>query len=384
MALLLFWLSLAGIVYTYAGYPALVALLGRVWGRPVDKAPYRASMSVVMAAHNEAGRLPAKVHSLLKAAGAEQVLDILIGSDGSTDDPAGALAGLGDPRVQVVHFPESRGKPSVVNDLLPRARGDIVVMMDARQEVDAGALSALLANFADPRVGVVSGELIFRTPEDATATARGMDAYWRYEKFLRRREALFRSVPGATGAIYAFRRSLFQPIPPETLLDDVAIPMTIVGQGYRCVFEPEAVVYDRPSTHLAQESARKRRTLAGCAQLVRLMPWLILPWRNPIWFEFVSHKLLRLVVPLFMVTALASNLLLLDSCLYVVTAAGQALFYSLAGWGALRSRFGHRGGVLAMPHLFVSLNVTAALGLWDAVRGRTRVRWARAGTGAEK
>lgn len=383
MASILCWLSLAVILYTYAGYPVLVALLGRWCGRPVRKAPYRASLSVVMAAHNEAARLPAKVRSLLEARGADLVTDVLIGSDGSTDQPAAALAHLGDTRVRVVEFPAPRGKPAVLNDLLPLARGELVVMMDARQEVDAGVFTALLDNFSDPEVGVVSGELVFRTPDDPTATARGMDAYWRYEKFLRRREALFRSVPGATGAIYAFRRDLFKPISPDTLLDDVAIPLTMVAQGYRCVFEPEAMVYDRPSTELAQESARKRRTLAGCGQLVRLMPWLILPWRNPIWFEFVSHKLLRLVVPLFMVCALISNFFLLDHCFYVLTAAAQILFYTLAALGARRSRLGRRGGALALPYLFVSMNVTAALGLWDALRGRTQVRWARTAPSAK-
>lgn len=377
MALLVFWLSVAGIFYAYAGYPLLIAVLSRVAGRRVAKAAWTAPVSVVIAARNEAARLPAKLRSVLAVRGADQIREILVGSDGSTDYPAAALAEVADSRIRVVEFPEPRGKPAVLNDLLAEARGDIVVMMDARQEVDPGVLEALLQNFADPTVGVVSGELVFRVPGDATATAQGMDAYWRYEKFLRRTEAQFRSVPGATGAIYAFRRVLYRPIPADTILDDVAIPMTVVRQGFRCVFEPAAVVFDWPSQKVGQETARKRRTLGGNAQLVRLMPWLVHPLRNPIWFEFVSHKLARLAVPFLLPTVLVANGFLLDLGFYRVTMAGQALFYLAAGWGWWRAHRGRRGGGLAVPYLFLSLNVTAALGLWDAVRGKTQVQWAR-------
>lgn len=382
MMALLCWLSIAGVVYAYAGYPLLMALLSRWSARPVRKAPYTASVSVLIAAHNEAARLPGKVRGLLAAQDAQLLTEVLIGSDGSTDDPAGALRALGDSRVRVLSFAQQRGKPAVLNDLMQQARGEIVVMMDARQAVDPGVFRALLANFADPRVGVVSGELVFRAPDQATDTAVGMDAYWRYEKFLRRSEARFRSVPGATGAIYAFRSALYLPIHHDTLLDDVAIPMQIVRQGFRCVFEPEAIVYDEPSRQLGQETARKRRTLAGNAQLVALMPWLISPCRNPIWFEFVSHKLLRLAVPFGMALALVSSAALLPHPLYATLFAAQLAFYLLAALGAWRARRGVRGGLLALPYLFVSLNLIAVLALADALTGRTRVQWSRKGAGA--
>ena len=377
---ILFWLSLAGIVYTYAGYPLLIAVLGRWAGRPVHKAPCTARLSVVIAAYNEAARLPAKVRTILGCERSDLVEEILIGSDGSTDDPAAALGGVQDPRVRLVEFPQRRGKPSVINDLMGLARGEIVVMMDARQEVDAGALVALLQNFADERVGVVSGELVFRAPDRLTDTAQGMDAYWRYEKFLRRREARFRSVPGATGALYAFRRPLFRPLPPTLVLDDVGLPMQAVRQGYRCVFEAGAVVYDVPSRDLEQEALRKRRTLAGNAQLVGLMPWLLVPGVNPIWFEFVSHKLMRLAVPFLLVTMLLSNLMLVDGLWYRVLLGGQLSFYGVAAWSAWRARGqkgGRPGGWLAIPYFFVSMNVTTLLAVMDALGGRIQVQWAR-------
>lgn len=379
-AAILFWLSLAGIIYTYAGYPLLIALLARWAGRPVHKAPYTARVSVVIAAFNEAARLPAKVRTILGCERADLVEEILIGSDGSTDDPAAALKEVPDPRVRLVEFPKRRGKPSVINDLMGLARGEIVVMMDARQAVEPGALVALLQNFADERVGVVSGELVFRAPDQPTDTAQGMDAYWRYEKFLRRREARFRSVPGATGALYAFRRPLFRPLPATLVLDDVGLPMQAVRQGYRCVFEAGAVVYDEPSRDMVQEALRKRRTLAGNAQLVGLMPWLLLPGVNPIWFEFVSHKLLRLVVPFLLVLLLGSNLMLLDGLWYRVMLSGQIAFYSWAACSAWRSggrKSARPGGWLAIPYFFVSMNVTTVRAVMDALGGRIQVQWAR-------
>ncbi len=377
MSSFIFWFSLLGILYAYAGYPALIALLARLRPGRVGKGPADIGFSVLIAAHNEAARLPGKVRGLLAARGSGRLVEVLIGSDGSADDPAKALAGLGDDRVRVVTFPAQRGKPSVLNDLMQQARGDIVIMMDARQEVDPGVFEALLPNFADPGVGVVSGELVFRSLSNSTATAQGMDAYWRYEKFLRRKEACFRSVPGATGVLYAFRRHLYRPIPASTLLDDVAIPLQIVRQGFRCIFESGAVVYDEPSRQLGQESARKRRTLAGNAQLVGLFPWLLNPFQNPIWFEFVSHKLMRLAVPFLALATFVANAALAHEPFYAWVLVGQLAFYGLALIGGVLARILGRGGVWALPYMFVSLNIVTILALGDFMLGRTRVQWSQ-------
>lgn len=365
------------LAYLYVGYPLLVRLLGLWLGRPVRKGPFEGSASVLIAVHNEADKLPAKLRSLLGDSGAAQVVDVWVGSDGSTDDVAAAVACVGDPRIHAVAFPERRGKPAVLNDLMARCAGDVVVMTDARQPLERGALAALLSNFADERVGVVSGELVFRTGAGDTAASRGVDAYWRYEKFIRRSESRFRSVPGATGAFYAIRRALLRPLPPDTLLDDVAIPMRAVREGYRCVFEEKAVVYDQPSLHPAAEAVRKRRTIAGNAQLVALFPWLVVPGVNPIWFEFVSHKLLRLASPFLLMGALASSWMMRAGAAGRVALALQVAFYGLAALGAWAQRAGFRFRLLGIPLMFVSLQVVTAQACWDAVRGRYRVRWTR-------
>ncbi|MBI1345262.1 glycosyltransferase [bacterium] len=375
---ILFWCSIVGLGYIYAGYPLLMAGLAHCIPLRRQRQPTRKSVSIVIAAHNEARRLPDKIRSLLAMHGADQIVEILIGSDGSTDNTYEALSLIGDPRVRGIRFAERRGKPAVLNELIPQCRGEIVLLTDARQEFHAAFLTECLANFADETVGVVSGELVLKTSASTTTAGEGIGLYWKYEKFLRKAESRFRGVPGATGACYAIRRELFQPIPEVTILDDVAIPMTIINQGYRCVFEPQAIAYDVPSTSPQQEAIRKRRTIAGAAQLVRLYPAWIWPWRNRLWFEFVSHKLLRLVSPVLLIIAATANIALVNTPPYAVLLAIQFSFYvmAIAGWFA--QSHGRRSKLFGPALMFLTLNLTTAVALWDAWRSRYRVTWTKA------
>ncbi len=374
----LFWLSLAGLAYIYAGYPLMVWLLGR-WNRQATQEPgWGGSISVVVVGYNEAHRLPAKLDSILASTAGPQIVDVLVGSDGSDDHTAEVIARTGDARVRLLHYPDRRGKPAVLNDVVPQCRGEIVVLTDARQALDPEGIARLAARFTDSRVGVVSGELMFRRSEGETSAAKGMGAYWAYEKLIRKSESRFRSVPGATGAFYALRWGLFRPIPEQTLLDDVVIPMQAVEQGYRCVLEEGAIAWDVPSQSARQESVRKRRTIAGAAQLILNQPRWLLPWRNPIWWEFVSHKLLRLVSPALLVMALVCNVLLASSPGYQVLLGLQLAFYAagVVAWGL--DRLGRRPPLLGTVLMFVSLNVTTVLALWDAACGRFHATWRRA------
>lgn len=377
----LLWLSLAGVAYIYAGYPLLVAALGRLRPLAVERRPWEGDVSVVVVACNEAHRLPAKLDSIFASHGAERIVEVLVGSDGSDDETVTVLAGYPDPRVQCVHFDTRRGKPAVLNDLIPRCRSELVILTDARQALAPDGIDRLAANFADPEVGVVSGELKFRESSSPTAAAVGMGVYWRYEKFIRGAESKFRGVPGASGAFYAIRRSLCSPLPEQTLLDDVVIPMQAVAQGYRCLLEEGAIAWDVPSQSVGQEAVRKRRTIAGCAQLVINQPQWLLPWRNPIWWEFVSHKLARLASPWLLALALGMNLWLAcnatSSPAYRVLLALQVAFYLLAALAWVLHRSGKRVALLGPVLMFVSLNVTTLAALWDACRGRFRATWQR-------
>jgi len=378
---LLFFTCLAVLIYIYAGYPLLVwsrararARTGRNIGGPSTDVG-EAIVSVVIVAHNEARTLPRKIRSLLASENAVRIREILIGSDGSTDETERVLAELNEPRVKVIGFNERRGKPSVLNDLVPRCQSELILLADARQLFDPKCIERLIAQFADPTVGVVSGELVLRAESTESTAAAGIGFYWRYEKFIRRCESLWRGVPGATGACYMLRKPLFQPIPPATILDDVAIPMQAVVRGYRCLFEPEAIVFDEPSKSTGQESVRKRRTIAGVAQLACLFPQWLLPWRNPLWFEYMSHKMLRLASPVFMALTLLTNVALVDLPLYRFLLLTQTAFYTSAFVGWCYQATGRGSRLFGPPLMFVTLNVTTAAAIWDALFARYRVVW---------
>ncbi len=375
----LFWLSLAGLFYIYLGYPALVVLRARLSPRPVRKAPFRAPVSVVISVYGEAAKLGPKLRSLLDGADADLIHEILVGSDGSPDDVASAVADAGDARIRLFAFPQRRGKPSVLNDLMALCAGEIVVFTDARQPVDPGALRALLSNCADPSVGVVSGELVFVEEEGSTAAARGIDAYWRYEKMIRDAEGRIGSVPGATGALYAIRRECLRALPAGVLLDDVAIPFMAIFQGKRCVFEAEAKVYDVIVRDAGREAVRKRRTIAGNVQLLQYWPSLLNPFRNPAWFAFVSHKIARLISPFLLFAILIANAALLASVkpFYLIAFALQISFWSAALIGWVAHRMEKSFGFVGVPFMFIALNISTLLALSDALRGRYSVKWTR-------
>ncbi len=336
MAHAVFWLSLAGIFYVYVGYPLLLLAWRRMAARPVRKADQEPSVSVVIAMHNEIGEAGARIRNCLRLDYPAEKLQIIASLDAPTDGTDELMRQYEGNGVEVVTSKVRMGKAGALNQGMARATGEIVVFADARQRFDVKAVRELAANFADASVGAVSGQLILLDAEGREAgDAAGL--YWRYEKAIRRMESEIHSVPGATGAIYAIRRALFQPLPAKTVLDDVLIPMRIVLQGKRAVFEPAARAYDAATPSAELEYGRKRRTLMGNYQLFAECPALLLPWRNPIFVQVVSHKAGRLLVPYWLGALLVSNLFLLHGY-YAMFLAGQAAFYLMAGLGSMISK----------------------------------------------
>jgi cellulose synthase/poly-beta-1,6-N-acetylglucosamine synthase-like glycosyltransferase len=374
----LFWLCGLALGYTYVGYPALAWARAALRSWPPRGGGIEPSVTVLLAAHNEAGRIDGRLENLLALDYPRDRLEIVLGSDGSTDGTAERARAWEPDGVSVVAFESRRGKPAVLNDLVPKARGEIVVLGDARQRFDRHAVRALVGPFADPRVGAVSGELVLTPNDDGTAVGDGVGFYWRYEKFIRRHESRAQSTPGATGAIYAIRRELFEPIAPDTILDDVLIPLRIARRGYRVLLEPGARAYDRVAATGGEEFTRKVRTMAGKFQLFARERWLLSPWHNPLWLQTVSRICLRLLAPLFLVGALGANLLLAREGLYAATLAAQALFYSAALGGFLLRNGRRRLPILSVPYVVCLLNWAIVVGLMRFLAGRQRVTWDKA------
>ncbi len=370
----LFWISLALVGYTYFGYAILLALLARLRPRPFLMAPGTPSVSIVIAAHNEEAGLPRKLENLAQLHYPAHLLEIVVASDGSTDGTIAVLNQYATQpesrRIKPVVLHSSRGKAFALTRAVREAEGEILVFLDVRQTIEPDAVSELVACFADPEVGAVSGELLLHAGSSSTNESLGL--YWKIEKVIRKLESQTGSVVGATGAIYAIRSRLFVPIPEGTILDDVFVPMNVARTGKRVVFQPSAIAHDQIFAQKGKEFGRKTRTLTGNYQLLRLAPWLI-SFRNPLLFRFLSHKLARLSVPVFLITLLVSSSLQ-PGGFFLTTTVLQLIFYALALLGSLNPGT-QRLKPVAIANTFVMLNVAAVVAFWNFVTGREKV-WA--------
>jgi cellulose synthase/poly-beta-1,6-N-acetylglucosamine synthase-like glycosyltransferase len=305
-----------------------------------------------------------------------------VASDGSTDDTVVMARQFEQAGVTVRSFSERRGKSAVISAVVPHLSGDIVLFADARQRFGHGTLRALVANFADPTVGAVSGELVLTTAEGTTAAGHGTAFYWRYETFIRASEGQADSTVGATGAIYAIRRALFEPIPDDTILDDVLIPLRIVRKGFRAVFEPGAQAYDCGSTTAHQEFVRKTRTIAGTFQLFAREGWLLNPLRNRLWFETISHKVLRLALPVFHTALLVATVALASHWIYAWALAGQVAFYAAALVGYRQREARRRWFGFSVPCAICLMTWATVIGFFRFLTHRQQVTWERVATPA--
>jgi len=366
-----FWVSASFIAYTYAGYMAWLGLRRRWRSRAVKRESYTPSVTVVLVVRNEADRISERLDNILASNYPDEQCEIIVVSDGSTDQTGEILKKWSEqPRVSAIHNAVARGKAAGLNDAFAVARGEIVFFTDVRQKLEADCLRLLMENFADPDVGCASGELMLGDPGSGEAS-RGVGLYWRIEKRIRELESLSGSVIGATGAVYAVRRRLLPEVPVGTILYDVYIPMQVVRHGQRVIFDSRAHAWDVPDQGTKREFARKVRTLSGNYQLLQLLPWLLRA-SNPVRFELISHKLLRLLVPLALLGALVSCLFL-SAPFYKFMLLLQITFYALSLLAPAKLRLGTLTRAADAAFTFVVLNTAALVAFLNFISGRKAV-----------
>ena len=314
--------ALAFLAYVLAIYPALLWWMSRRFERPVHRGSELRSVSVIIAVHNGDRFLANKLDSVLALDYPPDLLEVIVVSDGSTDETE--VIARSYPRVTLVVLPRG-GKCVAINEGIRQARHEILLLTDVRQCVAPASLRYLVACFADASVGVVSGDLLIRDGESQEEADVGL--YWRYESMIRRALSRLDSMFGATGPFYALRRELAVPIPSVVLLDDMYLPLAAFFRGWRLVVEENAKAYDYP-TSLQTEFHRKVRTLAGNWQLLRHYPAL-LGTGNRMWFHFLSYKIGRLLLP-YMLLVIAISSFWLPSPMREISLGGQAIFYLLA------------------------------------------------------
>lgn len=386
---IMFWVAALTLGYTYVGYPLLMRTWAQLHGWPHHRKAMSPLVSLIVIAHNEAPRIQRRIENLLALDYEADRLEIVIASDGSSDATVSLANAFRSAGARVVAFDAHRGKPAVLNDVIPQLLGEIVVLMDVRQSIAGNAIRMLVENFADAKIGAVSGELVLTGGAGGDAVIGGapvgvtggsMDGvgfYWRYEKFIRLNESRVDSTVGVTGALYAIRRELFEPIPGDTILDDVLIPMQIVRKGYRVLFESRAIASEPLADSPTSEFRRKVRTIAGNFQLLVHHRWLLNPFANRLWLQTVSHKLLRLLCPAFLGLVLMANLMLLEFPFYQAAFVLQVLFYGAALTAHLAPQASRKSALLSVPHAFCLLNWSTVAGFGRFIGGRQQVTWER-------
>lgn len=367
-----FWAAAMLVAYSYFGYPLILWLWCCIRPRPTKRAQIVPTVSIIMAVRNEASTLQAKLRNLAMLDYPKEKLEIVVVSDGSTDETVPILRAHASEALKLIANNVARGKAAALNDAFRKAQGELVVFTDARQKLAPDALRRLVASFADPTVGCVSGELMFT--DESGAVGAGLGLYWALEKKIRRMEAVVSSTIGATGAFYAVRRNLIRELPAGTLLDDVFMPCQVIRQGYRVLFEPDAIAWDRVATDAAVEFRRKVRTLTGNYQLIRILPWLLVPG-YPVWFQFVSHKLTRLAVPFALAVCLIASATA-PGALYREALFAQLAAYAFATVALLLPRLGPLSRFGSVARTFLLLNVAAAVAFFNFLRHKEEV-WTR-------
>ena len=382
----MFWMSVGILLYTYAGYPLVLIVLGslkqlksdlrfglarrtrRVSGATVD----RPRVSIVFAAHNEEKVIAEKLLNCARLDYPAELLDILVGCDGCTDATA-ALARLSAPaNTSVFEFADRGGKPAVLNKLLPRARGEIVVFCDANTEFEPDAIHALVRHFKRSEIGCVCGELRLRL---RGGEPTGEQLYWRFETLLKFLESRLNMLVGASGAMFAIRRNLFEPIPSDGIVEDFLIAMNVRAAGYRVVYEPEAIAWEEVAPNARHEFRRRVRIGAGNFHALRHTWRLLNPIAGAVALAFWSHKLCRWLVPLFLVAAQLSAAMLAREPVYGAAAAlgGVLVLLALLGYRLdLRAQY---WAPASIPYYFLSMNLALLLGLIAFGRGTQSIVW---------
>lgn len=382
----IFWISAGLIGYAYLGYPVVIGILAKI-SRPRKLQAIRKRMdnglpfvSLIIAAYKEESVILERVSNALLMDYPADKLEIIIGCDGDEDATGELVKTVEDSRVRLLQFEQRRGKPSVLNDCVSAARGDIIAFSDANTFWNRDSLLRLVAHFRDARVGGVCGQLLLTDPH----TGENVDGlYWKYENFLKRCEGTVGALLGFNGAIYAIRRNLWTSIPARTIVDDFLIGMRIHQRRQQVVFEEQAIAHEETAPSIAAEFQRRARIGAGGFQsLCWLLP-LLSPLYGRLAFAFWSHKVLRWLCPALMVIAFVTNLLLVPQPFYAVLLCGQILFYSIAYAGRSLPGRGPASRLVKLSAMFVDMNAALAVGFYRWAGRNQSGAWKRTARSTE-
>ncbi len=380
----LFWISLVLVAYSYAGYPLLLSVVGWFLPRKSGDSVFASddavgeaglpTVTIIIPAHNEAAALGSKIQSCLELDYPADRLDVLVFSDGSTDDTEEKVRSYVSSRLRLVAHPCRRGKMHVLNEAVSLTRAEIVVLSDAEARFHPQALRRLVRHFRSPQVAAVFG---WREMKGGQGEKSRESAYWRYEKWLRCAEDRIGASIVCSGAILALRRHTFRPLASGLICDDLFIPLDLRARGWQLVFEPCATVCESPTAMLEGDFLRRIRLSAGGFQSLRYVGANLAQGDFRGLFAYVSHKLLRWLTPFFLLAALGANLTLLGTPLYQGLLGVGAVLCGVALYGFWCERQGRPARLLGLPFYFLAMNLAFFLGALRWVAGSQKVTWER-------
>ena len=370
-----FWFAAAALFYTYAAYPVLVTLISMLRPRRLMRGPYQPTVSVIITAYNEERDIAGKLENTLALDYPKELLEIIVASDCSSDRTDEIVRGFESRGVQLYRQPQRLGKTTAQNSAVERATGEILLFSDATTMYDPAVLRAMMPNFADATVGCVAGRLIYVDPS-GSAVGRGAVSYWNYETFVKKHESRACSLIGASGCMYAVRRSAYLPLYPEAH-GDFIIATKMVQQRLRTVFEPEAICTEETNRRAGNELSMRVRVITQTFNDLWRHRAMLNPFRSGFFaVQLFSHKVMRYLVPFFLVLTFATSVALVTtSLLYRLAFAIQVIGYVCAALSAALERVGFRSRVLALPQYFVLANLASVLALYKLVRGERYARW---------
>ncbi len=375
VAEVIFWLSAAALFYTYVGYPLLLAVLSRLRGRPVRRADFNPRVTVIITAYNEERDLAQKLENTLLLDYPQDSLEIIVASDCSSDRTDEIVREFAPRGVRLHRQPERLGKTAAQNAAVEQASGEIILFSDATTLYQKDVLRALMPNFADPSVGCATGRVVY-TDSATSSVGHGTRSYWSYEFLLKKHESNVCSLIGVCGCLYAVRRSAYVPLYHEACSDFI-IATKMVEQGLRAVYEPDAVCMEETNERADKElKVRVRIITQTFADLWRNRA-MMNPFRSGFYaIELLSHKVMRYLVPIFLITILAASAVLAPrSLFYEVALAGQVAFYGAAALAYLLEKVGLHSRLLAIPQYFVLGNLASLIAFYKFLSGERYVRW---------
>jgi cellulose synthase/poly-beta-1,6-N-acetylglucosamine synthase-like glycosyltransferase len=375
LAEIIFWIAVVAIAYTYAGYPLLLMLISAFRAKPVRRKEFTPAVTVIIAAYNEERDIAEKLENTLVLDYPKSKLEILVTSDCSSDRTDEIVRGFADRGVRLHRQAERLGKTAAQNAAAEKATGEILLFSDATTHYRPDVLKRLIPSFADASVGCVTGNVIYSHDADSSVS-HGTRSYWNYEFLLKKHESAITSLIGVCGCMYAVRKSAYIPLYHEAC-SDFLMATTMVRQGLRAVYEPDAVCVEEPNAKGSKELAVRVRIITQTLADLWRNRDVLNPFRKGFYaVQLLSHKVMRYLVPLFMIAVfITSALLALNSLFYAVIFIAQVVFYLAAAAAALMVRLGINSRLLALPQYFVITNVACLLALIKLVRGERYVRW---------